>query len=59
MKLGDYLTPALTTVRRPIIEISKKGAEKLLDIIENNTCGGEKIYISTELVKRDSVANLT
>ena len=36
MQLGDYLTPALTTVRRPISEISKKGAEKLLDIIENN-----------------------
>ena len=59
MELGDFLTPALTTVRRPIIEISKKGAEKLLDIIENNTCSGEKIYIKTELVKRDSVANLT
>ncbi|MBU3185061.1 LacI family DNA-binding transcriptional regulator [Clostridium estertheticum] len=59
MQLGDYLTPALTTVRRPIIEISKIGAEKLLSIIENNTDDGEKIYISTELIKRDSVAKLT
>ncbi|MBU3172067.1 LacI family DNA-binding transcriptional regulator [Clostridium estertheticum] len=59
MQLGDYLTPALTTVRRPIIEISKIGAEKLLSIIENNTDDGEKIYISTELIKRESVAKLT
>ncbi|MBU3216997.1 LacI family transcriptional regulator [Clostridium estertheticum] len=59
MQLGDYLTPALTTVRRPIIEISKIGAEKLLSIIENNTDDGEKIYISTELIKRESVAKVT
>ncbi|MCB2357487.1 LacI family DNA-binding transcriptional regulator [Clostridium estertheticum] len=59
MQLGDFLTPALTTVRRPIIEISKRGAEKLLSIIENNTDDGEKIYISTELIKRESVAKLT
>jgi len=57
-KLGDYLTPALTTVRRPIIEISTKGAEKLLHIIESGSTIGEKIYINTELVERDSVAKL-
>ncbi|WP_291633191.1 LacI family DNA-binding transcriptional regulator [Clostridium sp.] len=64
-KLGAFLTPALTTVRRPIIEVSKKGAEKLLHIIENNGTTlrndgteGEKIYIDTELIERDSVASL-
>jgi len=58
-KLGDYLTPSLTTVRRPIIEVSRKGAEKLLNIIENKSSDGEKIYINTELVERDSVAKIT
>lgn len=58
-QLGAFLTPALTTVRRPIIEVSKRGAEKLLKIIENNSTEGEKIYINTELVERDSVARLT
>jgi len=57
-ELGDYLTPALTTVRRPIVEVSRKGAEKLLYIIEGGNAQGEKIYINTELVKRDSVAKL-
>jgi len=58
-ELGDYLTPALTTVRRPIVEISRKGAERLIDIIDNNSSEAEKIYISTELVIRDSVAKIT
>jgi len=57
-EIGDYLTPALTTVRRPIAEVSKKGAEKLLNIMENGSADGEKIYIDTELVKRESVAKL-
>ena len=65
-QIGAYLTPALTTVRRPIIEVSRKGAEKLLHIIDNNCVEGkndkicgEKIYINTELVERDSVARIT
>ena len=63
-QLGAFLTPALTTVRRPVIEVSRKGAEKLLHIIENNSIGednkvkGEKIYLNTELVERDSVARI-
>jgi LacI family transcriptional regulator len=57
-KIGAYLTPALTTVRRPINEISRMGAEKLLEIIESDTHQGEKLYISTELLDRDSVAKL-
>ena len=58
-QLGDYLTPALTTVRRPIIEVSRKGAERLLNIIESNDVKGEKLYINTELVERESVAKIT
>jgi len=64
-QLGAFLRPALTTVRRPIIEVSTKGAEKLMNIIENNCIelkedkiSGEKIYINTQLVERDSVAKI-
>lgn len=62
---GAFLRPALTTIRRPILEVSTKGAEKLLNIIENKDIGGksdkksgEKIYINTELIERDSVARI-
>lgn len=63
-QLGAFLRPALTTVKRPIIEVSAKGAEKLLQIIENNSKEdrydkGEKIFINTELIERDSVARIT
>jgi DNA-binding LacI/PurR family transcriptional regulator len=58
-QLGAFLTPALTTVKRPIMEVSKKGAEKLLSIIKNNNADGEKIYINTELIERASVTRLT
>lgn len=57
-EIGAFITPSLTTVRRSISEVGKKGAEKLLDIIENNKSEGEKVYIDTELVERDSVAKL-
>jgi DNA-binding LacI/PurR family transcriptional regulator len=57
-QLGGFITPALTTVRRPIIEVSRKGAEKLFTIIEDNSIEGEKIYIDTVLVERESVARL-
>jgi DNA-binding LacI/PurR family transcriptional regulator len=57
-QLGAFITPALTTVRRPIIEASRKGAEKLFNIIEDNSIQGEKIYIDTELIERESVARL-
>ncbi|MDK2806425.1 MAG: LacI family transcriptional regulator, purine nucleotide synthesis repressor [Thermoanaerobacterium sp.] len=53
-----YIIPALTTVRKPIKEVSQKGAEKLMNMLENNENDGEKIYIPTKLKIRDSVADV-
>ncbi|UQZ87183.1 putative HTH-type transcriptional repressor ExuR [Paenibacillus konkukensis] len=53
-----FVTPALTTVRRPIEEISKEGAAKLLTFIENKHIEKETIFIHTELVIRDSVKTI-
>lgn len=52
---AQYTTPRLTTVKRPIEEISVQGGIKILSQIHNNdqTCG--KIFINTELMIRDSV----
>lgn len=55
---SKYATPALTTIRRPMEKVSITGGEKLLDLINKQDCKGEKIYINTELVIRDSVAKL-
>lgn len=51
-----YVTPALTTVKKPIKEMSTEGAGKLMDMLEGREVKGERIYISTELVIRESVA---
>lgn len=51
-----YVTPALTTIKKPIKDVSIKGAEKLMDILENREVKPERIYIPTKLVIRQSVA---
>lgn len=50
-----YVTPELTSVKKPTKELSIKGAETLLKIIEGQDISGERIYINTNLVIRDSV----
>jgi LacI family transcriptional regulator len=50
-----FMTPALTTVRRPIEEISREGAARLLSFIETKQIEKETIFFNTELVIRDSV----
>jgi DNA-binding LacI/PurR family transcriptional regulator len=54
----NYVTPALTTVRKLSRKISVVGGEKLLEILNDSHISGEKIYIDTELIVRDSVSRL-
>lgn len=51
-----YVTPALTTVRRPIVEMSRLAAELLLRSIERKEMPPETVYVRTELVLRESAA---
>lgn len=59
-----YTTPALTTVRRPIEEVSRRGAAMLLKMIEEKLKTGQMnakfdpVYMKAELVVRESVATL-
>ncbi|MHC1682215.1 MAG: LacI family DNA-binding transcriptional regulator [Clostridiaceae bacterium] len=55
---AEYTHPTLTTVRRPMNEISIIGGKKIIDLIDKQEYVGEKIYIKTELVVRESVAKL-
>lgn len=54
----NYVTPALTTVRKLSRKISIVGGQKLLEILDHSDTNGEKIYIDTELIIRDSVSKL-
>ncbi|MGG1598108.1 LacI family DNA-binding transcriptional regulator [Paenibacillus naphthalenovorans] len=53
-----FMTPALTTIRRPIEEMSRAGAAKLLAFIESKQLEHETVYFNTELVIRDSVKTI-
>lgn len=59
-----YTTPALTTVRRPIEEVSRRGADMLLAMIEEKLKNGQtairtdQVYLQAELVVRESVIRL-
>lgn len=59
MGFTAYLTPSLTTVLRPVEEMSKEGTQILLNKIENN----EKdelgiINLETKLIIRDSIKKI-
>lgn len=60
MGFTAYLTPSLTTVLRPVEEMSKEGTQILLDKIENNKIIEPGIiHLETNLIIRDSVKKLT
>lgn len=57
-KFCDYVVPALTSVNKNSNEISKRGAEKLLEIMADSKSKVDKIYIDAEVIKRDSVKKI-
>lgn len=59
MGFTAYLTPSLTTVLRPVEEMSKEGTQILLDKIENNKIIEPGIiHLETNLIIRDSVKKI-
>jgi DNA-binding LacI/PurR family transcriptional regulator len=56
--LSLYARPALTTVHQPIIEKGKLAAQLLLNLLSGEKIEQEHYYLSTNLVKRDSVGPL-
>ncbi|MCZ8511362.1 LacI family DNA-binding transcriptional regulator [Paenibacillus filicis] len=56
---SGFMTPALTTVRRPIEEMSRAGAVKLLSFIEKKEVERSTVFFNTELVVRDSVQTIS
>lgn len=51
---SELVSPSLTTIKQPAYEIGKKAAEKLIAHIENDDEKIEDIYLSTEIIERDS-----
>ncbi len=55
---AQYTMPRLSTVKRPVEQISVEGAKKLLSLLNGNEQRKEKILANTELMIRDSVKTL-
>lgn len=55
---SSFLSPALTTIKKPIEEISIKGATKLLKLIGDKNVERERIYVPTVLQIRESVKKI-
>ncbi|MBT2758860.1 LacI family DNA-binding transcriptional regulator [Mesobacillus foraminis] len=55
---AQYTMPRLTTVKRPVEQISVEGAKKLLSLLNGNEQRKKKILANTELMIRDSVKTL-
>jgi LacI family transcriptional regulator len=56
---SQYTTPRLTTVKRPVEEISRVGVERLLSLIGRKEEEVERTFMKTELIVRDSVRMLS
>ncbi|CAM4354451.1 MAG: LacI family DNA-binding transcriptional regulator [Paenibacillus macerans] len=56
IEFAQFTTPSLTTIKRPIEEISAEGARKLLRLIDDPSAAGETLFLKTELMRRNSTA---
>jgi LacI family transcriptional regulator len=56
LELSRVVTPRLTTVRQPLEEMARMGAELLLRLIEGREIETLHVELATELVIRDSTA---
>jgi LacI family transcriptional regulator len=52
---SEYITPSLSTVKRPIEKISKEGAKMILEMIESKERKQTTIYMNTDLILRESI----
>jgi len=55
---GEYISPKLTTIEQPIVEMGKKSAEVLLNRINNPKVKKQTVNLPVELVVRESTQRI-
>jgi DNA-binding LacI/PurR family transcriptional regulator len=55
---SKYITPTLTTVKRPMERISEEGARILLEMVESKKRIQNTIYMNTDVIIRDSIKSI-
>jgi DNA-binding LacI/PurR family transcriptional regulator len=52
------IVPGITVVARPVEQLGRIAVQKLIAEIEDGVAQAEKIVLRTELIARESIANL-
>lgn len=55
---NELLTPAITTIKQPVIEMGKIAGTLIMDLIDNAQTKTSKIILKTELIIRESVKEI-
>lgn len=55
---APYCNPALTTIRKPITDISKLGTQKLIELMNDTQTIPTQLFVKTSLMIRETVAQL-
>ena len=58
MDVSCYYNPGITTIKQPKKEIAEKSVELLFDLLKGK-CKNQQILLNTELIERESCADLT
>ena len=55
---GKYVSPSLTTVAQPFVDMGRVAAQKLMDIIEGKSLGMSQEILPVEMIVRNSTRRL-
>ena len=58
LKISQYMTPPLTTLRVNTKIIAEETLNALLELIENNRSYRKKVLLEVELIERESCTNI-
>ena len=57
-EIGEYLTPKIATIKRPVESVAKEATNLLIKVIRGEEINRKKIYLESQLVVGDSIKKL-
>jgi LacI family transcriptional regulator len=57
-EIGEFLTPSITTIKRPVDKIARIATELLVKLINNEEISKQKIYLESQLVIGNSIKKI-
>jgi LacI family transcriptional regulator len=57
-EIGEFLTPSITTIKRPVDKIARIATELLVKLINNEEIGKQKVYLDSQIVIGNSIKKI-